>query len=72
MFYDNFKYNLYPVHTMRKSDYDRMPTIRLLNWVCRLVQTKNKTIALFEGGDGVSPFTKVCRVLLREPITFTY
>ena len=49
--------------TMRKSDYESMPIIRLGNWECRIVRTKNKTIALFDGQDGVSPFTKVCKVL---------
>ena len=49
--------------TMRKSDYDSMPSVSLANCEFRIVRTKNKTIAPFDGTGGESPFTKACKVL---------
>lgn len=49
--------------TMKRKTYNALTEIEVANQRCRLVRSKNKTIALFEGSTDKSSFTQACHVL---------
>ncbi|XP_072948186.1 uncharacterized protein [Epargyreus clarus] len=51
--------------TMKRSTYNALSEISVANTRCKIVRSRNKTIALFEGSDNETQFAQACAILLR-------
>ncbi|KAF9799285.1 hypothetical protein SFRURICE_016237, partial [Spodoptera frugiperda] len=49
--------------SMRRKVYDALPDMKLLGRSCRLLRTRNKTIAMFSSVDSITGFAQACEVL---------
>ncbi|XP_050563196.1 uncharacterized protein LOC118276113 isoform X1 [Spodoptera frugiperda] len=49
--------------SMRRKVYDALPDMKLLGRSCRLLRTRNKTIAMFSSVDSITCFAQACGVL---------
>lgn len=49
--------------SMRRKQYEALPEIKLMGLTCRLLRTRNKTIAMFPGVDSMTCFQQACKVL---------
>ncbi|XP_050553864.1 uncharacterized protein LOC126911310 [Spodoptera frugiperda] len=49
--------------SMRRRVFEALPEIKLVGQSCRLLRTRNKTIAMFSGVDAMTCFEQACKVL---------